>query len=852
MGKWKVGMGLYIYGAGPSGDTFRAIVAAISGNVLTLDRKASTSVSGATIQNDDTLAIQAAITAYCSAPSLSNGGSIFFPPGNYIYTQPQIVSPNDTPFQTCAGMHIIGGNSGAHNGTPFVMPPTASLLPKCGPRMNTRGAFESVYPNGNVTFENIVIVGCNNAIGVYGGNVVHFQNTYLSVGYTGLSDNTPLHLSDTFWVYFNGGGLTTDSTTAIPTLLVTGDSCSGCYVGVGDIYMEGMLLAGGPISYIQRGNMTGAPPGHWVFRNITHESGGTDLITITNPGNYGFPAFAGLTLDDVQESDNSDKNSALVSLNSAQTTLNGLYVNNSASTGPIVRVIAGTLRHYFVLGCEGQCGTMVVDANGNTFGNGVTQNSGGFDFTADVTDYSNIDRLSNVANGPTSPGGRGSSVRFFESGSKFASAGIDPQDGFMFGSHLAAGWNAQFSQSTAPDIDISFAIAMPPSNVTATVSPTGGSLRGPQTLNLYVVATTDSRCDQQQNFSGPSAISPDVILGTGAIYSLNVSWTPAPNTGALPIVGYCVLANGNGAWYNSFDQSSSFISGATTSSAKISSFPIAISGYYHPISQMKPVHKFTPTGLGIGNTNPQYALDVIGGGRFTQPIIATIETPNDNFKRADASTLGTNWAINQGGMPSISSNHARGASVGGTNNSAYYVGTFGADQWSKATIAVAPASGRDSIGVTVRNLGTGTSTHYGYVCAVSERLLYKFVRNVPTNPMATVRVNPGCSPGDTLELVVIGTKLTAYYNGVQDIAITDGDIASGNPGIETYNRAPAISMWSGSTLAPDFAQPGQWLRPQNFAGGISVNGAAGFSGTKTVGSCTLTIASGVITGVSGC
>ncbi|MGD1210724.1 MAG: glycosyl hydrolase family 28-related protein [Candidatus Acidiferrales bacterium] len=42
--------------------------------------------------HDDTAAIQSAINAFCSSPSTSNGGTIFFPPGTYKVTQTQTPS----------------------------------------------------------------------------------------------------------------------------------------------------------------------------------------------------------------------------------------------------------------------------------------------------------------------------------------------------------------------------------------------------------------------------------------------------------------------------------------------------------------------------------------------------------------------------------------------------------------------------------------------------------------------------------------------------------------------------------------------------------------------------------------
>jgi len=60
---------------------------------------------------DDTAAIQAAITAVCNSyPQANAGGSIFFPPGIYVLTQPQLPSTAAIFPLPCGGLHFVGGN----------------------------------------------------------------------------------------------------------------------------------------------------------------------------------------------------------------------------------------------------------------------------------------------------------------------------------------------------------------------------------------------------------------------------------------------------------------------------------------------------------------------------------------------------------------------------------------------------------------------------------------------------------------------------------------------------------------------------------------------------------------------
>jgi hypothetical protein len=326
--------------------------------------------------------------------------------------------------------------------------------------------FATYYPNGNITFQNLVINGCNQAVGVT-SNVVRFWNTYLSASGGG-ANGSALYLQDTFWIYFDYGGLTTSST-SVPTLLMSGYPCSGCYAGVGNVYMTNSLLAGGPISYIQLGNISGEPSGHWVFRNITQESGNGDLIQITDPGGYATGAMGPITLDDVQQADNMSSSAALINFNvsASGAGLSGVYINNSfsgvgAANAPAIKMTAGTLDHYFVTSCDSGCVSQVWNSSGNPAGSGMIESGGGLDFTDDVT---NAGRLNTSPFSAQNINGYGPGARFVQSGSSFASYGIDAANGWMFGSNTLAGWNAQISQSTAPNIDIAFAANYPPTGV---------------------------------------------------------------------------------------------------------------------------------------------------------------------------------------------------------------------------------------------------------------------------------------------------------------------------------------------------------------------------------------------------
>ncbi|MGH9563365.1 MAG: hypothetical protein ACRD3S_18075, partial [Terracidiphilus sp.] len=368
---------------------------------------------------------------------------------------------------------------------------------------------------------------------------------------------------------------------------MAGINCGGgCYDGVGDLYMDGTLLSGGNIQYIQRANQTGSSPGHWVFSNITQESGNTDLLTISDPGAFALGAVGPITMDDVQDSDNATPTAALINFNVSGGLLSGVNVRhsiggNGAAVGPAIKMTAGTVSFYNVDGCVGPCSSMVVDGSGNAIGTGVVLSSGGHDFTNDT---SVANRLINAPFGNYNPGGVGPALRVMPSGSKYATYGLDAANGFMFASQNQAGWNAQLYQSTLGNIDVAFASAFPPTGVAASVVGSGGSL-GVGTYYVYVASSTStsSNCNAggAGNLSAPSNIVGPLNV-TVANSSISVNWTPSI-AGLTPVQGYCVFANGALPQYSTATNSSNLISGAGTASATVGSFPNT--GVWFPITQ---------------------------------------------------------------------------------------------------------------------------------------------------------------------------------------------------------------------------------------------------------------------------
>lgn len=564
---------------------------------------------------DDTAAIQAAITSVCNTYlSKTGGGSIYFPPGIYNLSQPQLPSTSAIFALPCNGLHLIGGNGSgvAVGGAQFNRAPQTRLVVATpGANPNGGAVFSTIFPvNGLTTWENLTINGLNQAISMYttGENVL--RNVCLTSAATGMTDNAPLKITNTFWFYMEGGCLQTTSST-LPMALITGEaSLNGEAPLDGLMYFTGVQGAGGGFKYIQRVNTAGSGPGNFVFRNMpAMETSGTSFLTITNatgnPGSAALPQFTEITFDNATTSDATNPTNALLEVNSSGTLVSGVYVLNgfagSGGEGSAIKIDAGALQNCHVFG-GGLAVVSVIDGNGNPIGGCSVQSANGFDY---VVGTSNVDRLRSdlFTAGDTN----GPAFRAAASGSRFASVAIDPAMGYMFNTGNAFGFGASLVQNSAGTIDVEFANMYAPSGVTATAA-TGGTLAA-ATYYATVTSTSDN-CTHQS----PQSVQSTGVALSGSNNAVSVSWT-APAAGLVPVAGYCVNISTspdlhNAAYWQPQQFGSTFVSGATTTSATMTALPTGQT--LMVTSTLAAAHRFTPNSLGINTTSPQYNLDVNG------------------------------------------------------------------------------------------------------------------------------------------------------------------------------------------------------------------------------------------------
>lgn len=572
--------------------------------------------------HDDTSAIQSAINAYCLNPSLSGGGSVYFPPGTYLVNQPQ--KPSTSPvFTICSGIHFLGGNVGAHE-QPFIRSPNVSIIVQPGSNPNAGPVFECVYPScsGGVTFEKLNIIGYNQVVYINGASVNRWVDTTLTTwqgGATGLADNTALKLCNSIWNWYEGGEIATNKTTAIPAVLICAEPTHSGFTQAGLTYFENVLMAGGGFLYDQRVVNVGAPAGDFVFRNITREGGGgSDFFKIQSE--VGAIAFTGATFDVVSDSDLSSGTPALINFN-ASGVLTGVIINHSYSSHAI-RMTHGTLNQAFITGCQYACATDVIDELGNLVSGAVIQNLDGFDYFVNTSD--NNQRLRNDMSGtyaPTEGSIQGPALRVSGTSGKstnFATLGVD-SSGLLLSEGRTYGFSSKINQTATNTIDLSFSKLLPPTNVEATAT-RGGTL-APGTY-YYFMRSTSTGISTQCTDSSVSIPSGPVVV-SGGNNAVAVTWMlPVSAVNGESPHGYC-LYRSQSALNTAGDGSAlmQVILGGTTTSF-LDTGGGSGGNTNSPVPTHVAVHRFTATSLGIGNTSPAYNLDVSGTGRFTSSLIS--------------------------------------------------------------------------------------------------------------------------------------------------------------------------------------------------------------------------------------
>jgi len=129
--------------------------------------------------------------------------------------------------------------------------------------------------------------------------------------------------------------------------------------------------------------------------------------------------------------------------------------------------------------------------------------------------------------------------------------------------------------------------------------------------------------------------------------------------------------------------------------------------------------------------------------------------------------------------------------------------SFNSDQYSQIYIHTRVGTSPNSGGVTVRCANTANTFYlYQYAASTYKQNVYKCVNGTYTKLGSDYADT--LDAGSTMKLVVEGTTLTPYINGVAKATRSDSSIASGSPGIRIDDNYPFVYMyldnWEGGNL----------------------------------------------------
>lgn len=317
---------------------------------------------------DNTGAIQAAIDSICARINIDTARSIlFFPPGYYVIYQPQ--QPSTSPALTipCAlevqGAWTVGGAQWA------LLAHGSEIAVNRGP--NPNGAPAIMINQVGPILRNLTIEGVNQAVALYGVATTVFEDVCLDAQATGLPDNTPLKVTDSFWVWFKGGCL--QAPAGIPVAMFTAEiipDSPRAEQQAGLVYFSDMVTTGDGFKYIQRTRGNAGDSGVFVFRNISMENA-TDVFEISQSPtcvdctNWEINA---LTFDNVDTDDSACVSCSIVNMNATDGIVSGIVINNSQAGnggfGRAITVNAGHLVQYSIASCRTACVAGAIGPNG--------------------------------------------------------------------------------------------------------------------------------------------------------------------------------------------------------------------------------------------------------------------------------------------------------------------------------------------------------------------------------------------------------------------------------------------------------------------------------------------------------
>lgn len=206
----------------------------------------------------------------------------------------------------------------------------------------------------------------------------------------------------------------------------------------------------------------------------------------------------------------------------------------------------------------------------------------------------------------------------------------------------------------------------------------------------------------------------------------------------------------------------------------------------------------TPGIFGFGFTGTK-TIDNYDGGDLSITYAPT--TVSDDFNRANGADFGgsANWQkVDNSLAPSVTSNAILGTAS--TTVRGAWAGNFGNDQTSQITGLNVP--GGSWMGVTVRSMAPVAVSYLAiaYNPGTPVVNLYKEIGlNIFTQLGSSYTIPGGTiSSSDVLRIEATGSTITAKYNGITAVSVTDTQIPGGGaPGVAIFDVASGDN-WQGT------------------------------------------------------
>jgi len=273
--------------------------------------------------------------------------------------------------------------------------------------------------------------------------------------------------------------------------------------------------------------------------------------------------------------------------------------------------------------------------------------------------------------------------------------------------------------------------------------------------------------------------------------SSSVSWTQGdyvdlPYNGSLPDMGFYETGTGDTTppeRYNSTP--GSLPSGTTQTTLTLDTNENATCKY--DTSSGTSYDSMPST---FSTTGTTYHATTVGGAVYS-----------DTFTRGDENPVASGWTSggsSEGNME-IVSNQLFGTTYLAKNSAYYSSGSFASDQYSKVTV------GGGGVGPMVR-MQTGQANVMGYQVqgGIGGGLGNIYLLRHDSGGGITYLdfVAGTITPGDTLEIRVVGSTITAYKNDIliTDLNAVDTTYSGGYAGVYAYTDTSYLDNWSGGGL----------------------------------------------------